>query len=81
MKLWKSIGEGTALGSIIVLIVFFVLLSYNGLMYGTYRIVLDSNTLHEHWIEFIFVVIGFIAYIHTRKIKIRVKLKVDGNVK
>ena len=73
MKLYKAIGEGTALGSIIILILFFCLLSYNGVVNGVYQLTIDSNTFYEHWFELGLLVLGFVCYIYTRKIKIRFK--------
>ena len=69
MKWEKAIGEGTALGSIVFVIYLFLRLTYAGLTTGSYRVVIDSNTLNEHYFELALVIIGLICYVKTRKIK------------
>jgi len=69
MKWQEALGEGIGLGSILILLYIFISLTYQGLTTGVYRVVLDSNTLYEHYIELALVIIGLICYVKTRKIK------------
>ena len=63
MRYKEAIGEGIALGSIVVLLVFFVMLTYNGIVHGSYMIVIDSSIFYEHYIEFGLLLIGLFCYI------------------
>ena len=69
MKWQKCIGEGTALGSIVLILFILLLTTYNGLTTGSYRILIDSNAFYENYLELVLVILGLYYYVKTRRIK------------
>jgi len=78
MKWLKALGEATALMSMLVLLLFFVGLTVNGITTGVYRIVIDSNLFFEHYVEFFLLVAGTICYIYFRRIRFTFHPKKQG---
>ena len=69
------LGEGVAIGSIIILIYLFVLMTLSGLDNGVYQISINSNMFHEHWAELVALVVGLVCYLWMFPYKRVVRMK------
>ena len=69
------IPNGIALASLIMWVYVYVVLTFNGLYYGEYSVVLYSNTVNEHYPELVMFISGLILYIvYMKKIYRRHKV-------
>jgi hypothetical protein len=64
----KALGEAVALTSMVLIIILYFFASINGLFNGEYMVVTYTNTLYEHWFEFILILCGFYWYVKYRGI-------------
>lgn len=78
MKIWKAFGEAVALGSILLWIVTYLIITVVGLSGNGYRVVVDTNMFYEHYIELGIFVVGLVAYISCHHIKLRTKKPQKG---
>lgn len=78
----RIIGEAVAIGSIIMWIITFCMITYNGLTNGIYKLTIDTNHFNEHYIELIMFIIGLLCYLfHCSIFKFKLKEKKGEKIK
>lgn len=73
MKLKSHInilGEAGAFCAFGMIVLTYIQLSINGLQTGYYTVMIDSNSIGEHWFEIIAISIMFAFYVYSLKGKI-----------
>ena len=69
MRWFRCLGEAVALSSMIILLLFFMVSTYNGLTNGIYKLVFDSNQFFEHYAELGVIVGGLLFYVLFRRVR------------